>query len=335
MSADGLNEHESRRRGIDTRAGTPGLRSLNELDDFKVVDGEPDIRGWDVVSLDSRKAGEVHDLIVDTTAMKVRYLDVKLDKDVAGAKDRHVLVPIGMAQLDDDSDNVRLPQLSSVQLAAMPAHEHGSLTRERERDLLGHFGTMGVGATAGLTAAALPERDEDFYGHSHFNDAGLRRGATRDIDATGSAGTTRESGRSRDASDESRYITRSEEELAIGKRARKAGEVDVRKTVETERVSKTVPVTREEVTVERRPVTGDMRADARIGEDEIRVPITEEEVVVEKRVVPKEELVIKKHAVSDQKTVEADVRKERVDVDRNVDRNVDRDTDRDREADRH
>src|SRR5690606_11155750 len=126
-----------------------------------------------------------------------------------------------------------------------------------------------------------------------------------------------------------RYITRSEEEHAIGREQRQAGEVDVRKSVETERVSRTVPVTREEVTVERRPVSGDMCADARIAEDEIRVPIMEEEVVVEKRVAPKEELVIRKHAVADQKTVEADVRKERVDVDRKVDRDRDRDRDRD------
>ncbi|MHB1225532.1 MAG: DUF2382 domain-containing protein [Gemmatimonadaceae bacterium] len=332
MSADRLNEDTPGGRGARPGAGMEGLRSLNELDDFKVAEGEPDIRGWDVVTLDSRKAGDVHDLLVDTVAMKVRYVDVELDKKVAGKKGRHVLVPIGMAQLDDDSDNVRLPQLSTAQLMTMPAYVHGSLTRERERELLGHYGTMGAGATAGLTAGALPERDEDFYGHAHFDDAGLRRRGTRDV------GATREAGRARDASDESRYITRSEEELAIGKRARQAGEVDVRKTVETERVSKTVPVTREEVTVERRPVTGDMRADAQIGEDEIRVPIMEEEVVVEKRVVPKEELVIKKHAVSDEKTVEADVRKERVDVDRNVDRNVDRiadrGVDRDRGADR-
>lgn len=325
MSADRLNEHESPGRGVYPHAGVEGLRSLNDLNDFKVVDGEPDIRGWDVVSLDSRKAGEVHDLLVDTAAMKVRYLDVELDRDVAGVKDRHVLVPIGMAQLDDDSDNVRLAQLSAAQLAAMPAYEHGSLTRERERDLLGRFGTMGAGATAGLVGGSSPRRgDQDFYGQSHFDDAGLRRRGARDISAAGAAG------KDRDTSGESRYITRSEEELAIDKRARQAGEVDVRKTVETERVSKTVPVTREEVTVERRPVTGDMRADADIGEDAIRVPIMEEEVVVEKRVVPKEELVIKKHAVKDEKTIEADVRKERVDVDRNLDRGTDRDSGADR-----
>jgi stress response protein YsnF len=47
----------------------------------------------------------------------------------------------------------------------------------------------------------------------------------------------------------------SEEQLSIGKRTVQAGEVGVRKTVETEHVRETVPVMREEVTIERHPVT--------------------------------------------------------------------------------
>src|SRR5688500_11070188 len=82
-------------------------------------------------------------------------------------------------------------------------------------------------------------------------------------------------------------ITRSEEELAIGKRQVQAGEVSVRKTVETEHVTERVPVSREEVTVERRPVTAADTGSVEIGEDRVVVPVTEEEVVVEKRPVAK------------------------------------------------
>ncbi len=71
---------------------------------------------------------------------------------------------------------------------------------------------------------------------------------------------------------------------------------------------------REEVTVERRPASGN--ADARIEGDVIRVPLMAEEVVAEKRVVPKEEIVIRKHAVKDEQEVDADVRKEPSDVKR-------------------
>jgi uncharacterized protein (TIGR02271 family) len=74
-------------------------------------------------------------------------------------------------------------------------------------------------------------------------------------------------------------------------------------------------VTREEVTVERRPIEAGAAADAELREDTIRVPITEEEVTVEKRVVPKEEVVIRKEATQEERVVEDTVRKERIDVD--------------------
>src|SRR5688572_22260804 len=113
-------------------------------------------------------------------------------------------------------------------------------------------------------------------------------------------------------------ITRSEEELAIGKRQVQAGEVSVRKTVDTERVTERVPVTREEVTVERRPVSAADTGSAEIREDRIVVPVTEEEVVVEKRPVGKEEGVLRPRAVEDTEQVEADLQRERVEVDERV-----------------
>ncbi|MEG3193797.1 YsnF/AvaK domain-containing protein, partial [Lysobacter sp. D1-1-M9] len=100
--------------------------------------------------------------------------------------------------------------------------------------------------------------------------------------------------------------------------ARDAGEVDVRKTVETERVAKTVPVSHEEVTVERRPVTGATPRGGKISEDEVRIPLSAEEAVVEKRTVPKEEVVIRKQTVQGEQKVEADLKRERVDVDKNA-----------------
>jgi len=144
----------------------------------------------------------------------------------------------------------------------------------------------------------------------------LRRGWTSDLERQyGDWSTVRgylNEGYTR--ADESR-ITRSEEELAIGKRQVEAGEVAVRKTVETERVTERVPVMREEVTVERRPVAAADTASTEIGEDRIVVPVTEEEVVVEKRPVVKEEVVLRTRAVEDTEEVEADLRRERIEVD--------------------
>lgn len=114
------------------------------------------------------------------------------------------------------------------------------------------------------------------------------------------------------------HLTRSEEELVVGKREVKAGEVGLKKTVETEHVTKTVPLVHEEVDIERHPISADAAAnrDVKIGERDVRIPLSAEEAVVDKRVVGKEEVVIGKHAVTENKTVEADLRKERIDVDK-------------------
>ena len=87
----------------------------------------------------------------------------------------------------------------------------------------------------------------------------------------------------------------------------------VRKRVRTDREQVRVPKKREEVSVERMPVN-EKGTGAEIGDNEISMPVVEEEVVVEKRPVVKEELRIRKDVVEDEEVVEADLRKEEVDV---------------------
>src|ERR671921_1055858 len=109
-------------------------------------------------------------------------------------------------------------------------------------------------------------------------------------------------------------VQRIEEELRAGTREREAGALRVRKRVRTDREQLRVPTRHEEVSVERVPVEGREASEAEIGEDEVTMPVTEEEVVVEKRPVVKEELRIRKDVVLDEEVVEEDVRKEEVDV---------------------
>lgn len=118
--------------------------------------------------------------------------------------------------------------------------------------------------------------------------------------------------------EEAARIVLSEEELAVGKREVRAGEVDVTKRVETHHVREDVTLRHDEVEVERRPITDAYHAaGATIGEDEnIRIPLHAEEAVVEKRVVPKEEIVVRKQEVADTEMVEADLRRERAEVHR-------------------
>ena len=129
-----------------------------------------------------------------------------------------------------------------------------------------------------------------------------------------------ERGSKRGGLDEDLRVQRSEEELRAGLRRREAGQVNVKKSVRTEREVVRVPKRREEVDIERVPVEGEAReasgaTEADIGEDEVVLQVFEEEIVVTKRVVLKEEIRLRKRVVQDEETVEVDLRKEEVEID--------------------
>lgn len=244
---------------------------LNQLAGYRVADGEPDIRGWDVVTGDGRRLGKVDDLLVDTQANKVRYVDVDMDGD-----NRHVTVPIGYARLEQGRHQVLVDRLGDEQLRALPEYNHGAVTREYEEQVSRACNVNTAGA-------------RDLYEADAFRGDGEMR------------------------------LTLSEEQLAVGKRQVQAGEVGVHKTVETQHVHETIPVRREEVEVERRPVTDPIAAASGQvveTEDEIRIPLRAEEVVVEKRVVPAEELVVRKREVVEHEGIDTTVRRERAEVER-------------------
>nr|WKN38095.1 PRC-barrel domain-containing protein [Tunicatimonas sp. TK19036] len=112
------------------------LRKLSELKKYKVADGEPDVRGWDVIGSDRASLGKVHDLVVDGNFEKVRYLDVKLDKDMYVGKDeRHVLIPIGRAKIEQDSDCILIDHLDQNRVRFYPVYSGEVLTREYEHSL--------------------------------------------------------------------------------------------------------------------------------------------------------------------------------------------------------
>jgi uncharacterized protein (TIGR02271 family) len=106
----------------------------------------------------------------------------------------------------------------------------------------------------------------------------------------------------------------SEEELEIGKRTVSAGEVRVHKHVQTQQVREVVPVMREDVTVERRPLAEGAGLEPRQEGDVWYIPIVEEELVIQKRLVAREELVIRKRQVVEEQVVEETLRRETPEV---------------------
>lgn len=138
------------------------IAPLDQLEDFKVAEGEPDVRGWDVVSSDGKRIGEVHELLVDTTAMKVRYLDVDLDEEELALedRDRHVLVPIGFARLDEENDKVFVDNLRTADVTGLPAYGHGPVTRDLEATVEERFTRGAAGAPGGETRTTRTEGEE-------------------------------------------------------------------------------------------------------------------------------------------------------------------------------
>jgi uncharacterized protein (TIGR02271 family) len=113
-------------------------------------------------------------------------------------------------------------------------------------------------------------------------------------------------------------MTRSEEELRVGTASRERGRARLRKYVVTEEVEQRVPVRREEVRVEREPITDANVEQAvsgpEISEAEHEVVLHEEEPVVEKRAVPKERVRMTKDTETDEARIAEEVRKERVEA---------------------
>jgi uncharacterized protein (TIGR02271 family) len=117
-------------------------------------------------------------------------------------------------------------------------------------------------------------------------------------------------------------MTRSEERLNVGTETREAGRARLRKHVVTERQQVEVPVSREEVRVEREPITDANRGAAydgpAISEEEHEVVLREERPVVDKEAVPVERVRLGTETVRDTETVSDEVRREEIEVDDDV-----------------
>jgi len=327
---------------------------LQELggSDYEIVDNQPNIKGWTVKNPQGETIGEVDELIFDVQSRKVRYMVVDLEGSVLDLEPRDVLVPIGLAELDEDDDDVILPNVTVDQLRALPVYEKGRITRDTENSVRNIFG--GLGAAAGATGAAISgtahragdalentadrvgdaitgdrDRDDDFYDHDHFKERNLNRNrATRadididytDRDVTNRDVTNRDVNTTGDTS-----IPIIEENLEIGKREVETGGARINTRVVEEEVQENITLREEHINVERNPVNrpateADINA---FKEGEIELTEHAEVPVVNKEARVVEEINLGKEVTERDEVVRDTVRKTEVDVDK-------LDTDRDR-----
>ncbi|KAA3440691.1 PRC-barrel domain-containing protein [Rufibacter hautae] len=149
--------------------GLARLAPLHDLKDFKVANHNLDVRGWEVIGSDGKRIGKVDDLIVDRELMKVRYLDIDVDKDhvLVDTDPRHILIPIGAAQLDDDGDQVFI-SLDRNSLSRFPFYRGGAVDSEYEYRVM-HAVTSPNDTYAQQTTTQNSPNAE-FYGRDQFNE---------------------------------------------------------------------------------------------------------------------------------------------------------------------
>jgi uncharacterized protein (TIGR02271 family) len=238
-------------------------------------------KGQDLLDNDGEKIGTIDEIYIDSRSERPEWALVKTG--LFGG--RGTFVPL--SQASPDADGVRVPFEKAHVKDAPNVEPDGELSIAEERTLYEHYGVA-------------------------YGDAGSGS-------ATGGGNGGDPVGRDTSGPTTDEAMTRSEEELNVGTRSQESGRARLRKYVVTENVETTVPVQREEVRVEREPIT-DANVDAAtdgpaISEEEHEVTLHAEEPVVEKRAVPKERVRLDKDVVEEEREVSESVAKERIEVD--------------------
>ncbi|MCP2044416.1 DUF2382 domain-containing protein [Pontibacter sp. HSC-36F09] len=279
---------------------------LQELggSDFQIAEGEPNIKGWTVKDPQGNTIGEVEELLFDPQSRKVRYIVLDLEGNYLDLEPRHVLIPIGVAELQDSDDDVILPNITADQLQALPLYEKGSLTRDTEMSVRKVFGGMGaVGAAASAAVIGRDTRDtNDFYNDPAYDEDRFYRNrptptGTQEGDQT---------------------IPIIKEDLNVGKREVETGATNIRTRIVERPVEEHIKLREEHVDVERRPVDRPATdADlANAKEGEINLTERAEEAVINKEARVVEEINLRKDVTEHDETIRDTVRNTEVDIDK-------------------
>jgi uncharacterized protein (TIGR02271 family) len=285
---------------------------LQELggSDFQIAEGEPNIKGWTVKDPQGKTIGEVDELLFDPQTRKVRYIVLDIEGDYLDMESRDVLIPIGVAELQESDDDVILPNVTADQLRALPVYEKDNLTRDTEmtiRNIFGSAGAAGAGVAAGAAMAGRDTRDPDeFYNDPAYDEERLYHKRNRNSPSP------------RDRKEGDQNIPIIKEDLNVGKKEVETGGANIRTRIVERPVEEHIKLREEHVDVERRPVDrpatdADM---ANVKEGEINITERAEEAVVDKEARVVEEINIHKEVEERDETIRDTVRNTEVDIDK-------------------
>jgi uncharacterized protein (TIGR02271 family) len=254
-------------------------------------------RGQDLRSSDNQKLGTIEEIYLDAETREPEW--ALITTGLFGTKQSFV----PLREASRSGDGVTVPFDKATVKDAPTIDPDGQLSQHEEAELYRHYGLQYgeyQSASGPPENAATPDTTGGVTGRSHDDDHAGAVG--RDV----SGPTTDDA------------MTRSEEELRVGTRERESGRVRLRKHVVEDEVTQTVPVRREEIRVEREPITDanvdDATSGPEISSEEHEVVLHEEEPVAEKRVVAKERVRLDKDVHIDEREVSDTVRKEQLDV---------------------
>lgn len=246
--------------------------------------------GQDVYDEAGEKIGSAGEVYLDDESGQPEWVTVKTG--LFGTKES--FVPIRDANLTNDG--LRIPVTKAQVKDAPKIDTDGHLSPAEEAELYRYYGM-----TEGTSGMATNEV------------ADMRTTDTTTTDAAGTVGHDTSGPTTDDA------MTLSEERLNVGTRREEVGRARLRKYVVTENVTQTVPVSREEVRIEREPITdanvGNAMDGPAISEEEHEVTLHAERPVVEKEAVPVERVRLDKQTVTGEENVSDTVRKEAVETD--------------------
>jgi uncharacterized protein (TIGR02271 family) len=268
--------------------------------------------GQDVYDQSGDKIGSASEVYLDDESGQPEWVTVKTG--LFGTKES--FVPIRDADLTNDGVRVTVSKDKVKDAPKIDADGH--LSPQEEQELYHYYG-LGSGTT-GMQNTGM----ESGMQTTGMQTTGTQTTQTTGMADTGMADTGRSDARGTVGHDTSgpttdSAMTRSEEQLNVGTRSEEVGRARLRKYVVSENVTQSVPVSHEEVRVEREPITdaniGDAMDGPAISEEEHEVTLRAERPVVEKEAVPVERVRLDKQTVTDDETVSADLRKEQIEVD--------------------
>lgn len=264
-----------------------------------------EIVGREVYGSDEAKIGKIGQVYLDDDTGQPEW--VTINTGLFGTKES--FIPLREARRTGDGTGVTVPYTKdTVKDAPNVDPSAGHLSHEEEHELFAHYGLT-------QTSAAVGGDDRDTDLPRDRSGDRLPAGAEDHGQGYDLAGTNTDEA-THEATDEA--MTRSEEQLKVGTQTRESGRARLRKYVVTEEQEVTVPVTHEEVRLEREPITGanvdEASSGAPISEEEHEVTLHEEQVVVEKKAVPVEQVRLAKEDVTEQQQVSEEVRKEQIET---------------------